>query len=62
MYKRKNGTPNLGGHVYKARVVARDFTQVEDVHFHEVFSPIVKHSSIRILLAMEDLELHQLDV
>lgn len=65
VYKRKEGTPDSGGPVYKARVVARGFTQVEGVDFHEVFSPAVKHSSIRVLLAlvaMEDLELHQLDV
>ena len=35
------------------------------VDFHEVFSLVVKHSSIRVLLAlvaMEDSELHQLYV
>lgn len=34
-------------------------------YFNEVFSPVVKHSSIRVLLAMValfDLELEQLDV
>ncbi|XP_057518411.1 uncharacterized protein LOC130799325 [Amaranthus tricolor] len=47
------------------RVVAKGYSQIEGVDFHEVFSPVVKHSSIRALLAlvaMEDLELHQLDV
>ena len=45
--------------------MAKGFTQVEGVDFHEVFLPVVKHSSIRTFLAivaMEDLELHQLDV
>ena len=45
--------------------MAKGFTQVEGIDFHEVFSLVVKHSSIRTLLAivaMEGLELHQLDV
>lgn len=44
---------------------AKGYTQKEGVDFHEVFSPVVKHSSIRVLLALvcvQDLELEQLDV
>ena len=50
---------------YKARLVAKGYAQKEGINYNEVFSPIVKHSSIRILLAMVvqfDLELVQLDV
>ncbi|KAG8472304.1 hypothetical protein CXB51_034358 [Gossypium anomalum] len=49
----------------KARLVAKGYSQVPGVDFTDVFSPVVKHSSIRALLgivAMYDLELEQLDV
>jgi len=50
---------------YKARLVAKGYSQVEGVDFNEVFSPVVKHTSIRVLLslvAMKNYELEQLDV
>ena len=50
---------------YKARFVAKSFTRKEGIDYNETFSPVVKHSSIRILLAIvvqRDWELHQLDV
>ena len=50
---------------FKARLVAKGYTEKKDVDFNEVFSPVVKHSSIRVLLAMValfDLELELLDV
>eukprot|EP00253_Pinus_taeda_P021368 PITA_21368 len=50
---------------YKARVVVKRFSQKEGIDFHEIFSPVVKIVSIRIVLALVsllDLELQQLDV
>lgn len=44
---------------------ARGFTQIQGFDFTETFSPVVKLSSIRVLLAIAtqyNLELHQLDV
>jgi len=50
---------------YKARLVAKGYAQREVIDYNEVFSPIVKNSSICILLvlaAQYDYELDQLDV
>ncbi|KAH9762947.1 hypothetical protein KPL70_001004 [Citrus sinensis] len=64
-YKIKEGTVDVEPPRYKARLVAKGFTQKHGVDFNEVFSPVVKYSSIRILLAIaayNDLELDQMDV
>ncbi|KAJ4710294.1 Retrovirus-related Pol polyprotein from transposon TNT 1-94 [Melia azedarach] len=65
VYKKKEGETSVEGIKYKARVVARGFTQREGVDYNEIFSPVVRHTSIRVLLAIvahKDLELEQLDV
>ncbi|KAH9697779.1 Integrase catalytic domain-containing protein [Citrus sinensis] len=65
IFKRKEGIPGAEASRFKARLVARGFTQKEGVDFTEVFSPVVKHSSIRMLLSMvalTDMEIDQMDV
>ena len=50
---------------YKARLVAKCFTQKEDIDYNETFSPISSNDSFRIIMALVahyDLKLHQMDV
>ncbi|KAH9784304.1 hypothetical protein KPL71_009603 [Citrus sinensis] len=65
VYAKKEGFSRKNEIRYKARLVAKGCAQNEGIDYNEVFSLVVKHSYIRILLAMIaqfDLELVQLDV
>ena len=37
---------------YKARLVAKGFSQVEGIDAEETFAPVVRCSSIRLILAL----------
>jgi len=65
VFAKKQGSSDGDTVRYKARLVAKGYTQREGIDYNEVFSHVVKHSSIRILLALiaqYELELDQLDV
>lgn len=37
---------------FKARLVAKGYTQKDGIDFTEVYSPVVRHASIRMILAL----------
>ena len=50
---------------YKARIVAKGYTQKEEEDFFDTYSPVVRLTTIRVLLALaasHDLLIHQMDV
>lgn len=64
MYKLKKDTE---GNVvkYKARLVAKGYVQVHGVDFEEIFAPVTRLETVRLLLALSakyGCEVHHLDV
>lgn len=50
---------------YKARLVARGFSQIKGVNYNETFAPVIRHSTLRLLLALaveNNLKVDQMDV
>lgn len=49
---------------YKARLVMKGFTQKKGIDYDETYSPVVRYSSLRYLIALatrHELEIHQMD-
>ncbi|GJU15741.1 retrotransposon protein, putative, ty1-copia subclass [Tanacetum coccineum] len=64
-FKIKEGIEGVQKPRYKARLVVPGFTQRASIDYNEVFSLVVRHTSIRVILALtacKDYELEQLDV
>jgi hypothetical protein len=58
---------NVAGQVenFKARLIAKGYSQVEGVDFSDIFSPVAKLTSIRVLMSLVatfDLDIEQMDV
>ena len=65
IYKYKEGILGVKEARCKASLVARGFSQVPGIEYNEIFSPVVRHTSIHTLLALvalNDYELAQLDI
>ena len=63
IYKIKN--EHDGSKSYKARLVVKWFQQKKGINYSKIFSPVMKMSTIRLVLGMmaaENLHLEQLDV
>lgn len=65
VYTKKQSFLNQTTLRYKERLISKDFAYKESINYNEVFSLIIKHAFIFILLAFVveyELELTQLDV
>lgn len=50
---------------YRARLVAKGFTQIKGMDYNETFSPVLRYSTLRLLFALSvqlDLKMNHLDV
>jgi hypothetical protein len=65
VFKKKKAVLENGGEKFKAHLVAKGYSQQEWVDYEKIFSPVVRHTSIRVVLALVahyDMALEQMDV
>ena len=58
-------TDQNGTEKYKARFVAKGYSQVQDIDYQETFAPTARMSTVRTLLqrtVQQDMIVHQMDV
>ncbi|KAK4411938.1 Retrovirus-related Pol polyprotein from transposon TNT 1-94 [Sesamum angolense] len=65
VYKKKPTVSEKEGKKFKARLAAKGYSQQKRIYYDKIFSPVVRHTSIRAVLALVaswDLHLEQMDV
>ena len=65
MFKKKEAVSDMEGERFNTRLVARGYSQKQGIDYDDIYSPVVRHTSIRVVLALVahmDLELEQMDV
>jgi hypothetical protein len=65
VFKKKEAVSEKWGEKFKACLIAKGYSQQKGVDYEEIFSPVVRHTSIRVILALVahyDIALEQMDV
>ncbi|KAL2519245.1 Reverse transcriptase Ty1/copia-type domain-containing protein [Abeliophyllum distichum] len=65
LYKLKKGNQSSDPPKFKARLVTKGFTQKYGIDYTEIFTPVVKYTTLRLMFALvahSNLEMEQLDV